>query len=72
MKDFTNATAFSQRESAYLPVTLDGQIETAEAVPSKRVGTTLDDNCLRLVVLHDSLHDWVENGFEGFIIDAIL
>lgn len=37
--------------------TFDGKVEAAQSVSGERISPTLEDNCARLVHLHDFSHD---------------
>lgn len=47
------------------------KVEAAETVTRKTVSTTLKDNGLGLVVVHDGLDNGLENGLVGIVGDTI-
>ena len=53
------------------PVSLEGEIEAAEAVAGEGVGAALEDDGGGLVGLHDFLHDGLEDGLVGVVVDAV-
>lgn len=47
------------------------QVEAAKTITRQTVTTALEDNSLRLEVLHDGADDGLENGAIGVVVDTI-
>lgn len=52
-------------------MTSHAEIEASETITRQAITTALKNDSLWLVVVHDSLNDWLEDGLVGGVIDAI-
>ena len=52
-------------------MTSHAEVEASKTIARQAVTTTLKNNSLWLVVIHDSLDNWLEDGLVGGVIDAI-
>mmetsp|Transcript_26489 Transcript_26489/g.89135 ORF Transcript_26489/g.89135 Transcript_26489/m.89135 type:complete len:349 (+) Transcript_26489:295-1341(+) len=48
------------------------QVEAAEAVSGKRVRAALDDDCARLIHLHNFANNWPEDALEAVVVHAVV
>jgi hypothetical protein len=52
-------------------MTLHTKVEATETIPRQTVSTTLEDDGFWIVIVHDTLNDWLEYRFVGLIVDAV-
>jgi len=47
------------------------QVETAQSITREAVSATLENNCFRLIVVHNTLNNWLKDRFVGHIVNTI-
>jgi hypothetical protein len=52
-------------------VALHTQVEAAQSITRKTVSAALENNSFRLVIVHDSLDDWLKDRLVGDIVNTI-